>query len=226
MFGNADLPQLQLYGGNFISYLLVGSIGWGLLWSIMDTTAPSLRQEMMMGTLESIALTKTKFVTMMIAHALYGSFFGILSMAILISIGFIFFQITAFGSATLFTLLIFILSATMMFGFGLIFAGLTIQLKNIGAFILLLQNVSMFFCGVYFPITVLPQSLQPVANYIPFYYAIEGLRRSLVPTTPVEELLFYSLVLIVLSIIFILLGLYFLRRSLIKAKQDGSLSHY
>jgi ABC-2 type transport system permease protein len=226
MFGSSNLSQLSPYGGNFISYLLIGSIGWGLLWSIMDTTGPSLRQEMMMGTLESIALTKTKLVTMMISYALFGTFFGVLSMFILIGIGFVFFHITAFASASIFTVIIFILSATMMFGFALIFAGLTIRLKNIGSLSLLLQNVTMFFCGVYFPVTVLPTVFQPIANYIPFYYAIEGLRRSLLPATSVNELLFFIAILIILSVVFILLGLYFLHRCLTRAKKDGSLSFY
>jgi ABC-2 type transport system permease protein len=226
MFGSSNLTQLSPYGGNFISYLLVGTIGWGLLWNIMDTAGPSLRQEMMMGTLESIALTKTKLVTMMTSYALFGTFFGVLSMGILIGIGFVFFHITAFATASVFTVIIFVLSATMMFGFALIFAGLTIRLKNIGSLALLLQNVTMFFCGVYFPITVLPSALQPIANYIPFYYSIEGIRRSLVPTTPVSELLFFIGILFILSVVFILLGLFFLRRCMVKAKKDGSLSFY
>jgi ABC-type polysaccharide/polyol phosphate export permease len=114
----------------------------------------------------------------------------------------------------------------MMMGFGMIFSGLTIWLKNIGATTALLQNITMFFCGVYFPLAVLPEVARPVANYIPFYYSIEGLRRSLLPATPTSEMMFYTVVLLFLSVVFILIGLYTIHRGLLKAKKDGSLMFY
>ena len=113
-----------------------------------------------------------------------------------------------------------------MIGFGLIFGGLTIWLKNIGSTTALLQNITMFFCGVYFPITVLPEFLHPIAKYIPFYYSIEGLRKSLIPTTPTSEMIFYILMILIFSIAFIILGSYIMHRGLIKAKKDGSLMFY
>lgn len=226
MFGSMDLPALSPYGGNFISYILVGSIGWGFLWSIMGATSTSLRTEMMMGTLESILLTSTKMFTMMLSYSLFGCFFGLISIGILMLVGYFLFSITVFATATVYTLIIFVLSASMMMGFGLMFGGLTIWLKNIGDTLPLLQNIVMFFCGVYFPISVLPEFMHPIANYMPFYYSIEGLRKSLIPSTPTSDILFYVLVLLFLSILFIIVGLVVLHRGLVKAKKDGSLSFY
>jgi ABC-2 type transport system permease protein len=226
MFGTSMLSQLLPYGGDFISYILVGSIGWGFLWSIMSTTTQSLRNEMMIGTLESILLTSTKIETLMFAYTLFGSFFGLLSILLLVLVGLIFFGISVFATANVYTLIIFILSVVMMMGFGMTFGGLTIWLKHIGHTVFLLQNITMFFCGVYFPITVLPSALQPIARYIPFYYSIEGLRRSLLPSTSLSEMLFYILVLLFLSMFFMALGIYVLHKGLIKAKKDGSLMFY
>jgi len=226
MFGSSSISYLVPYGGDFISYILVGSVGWGFMWSIMSTTSSSLSIEMMLGTLESLLLTPTKILTLMISYSLFGSFFGLISIGVLLSIGYFIFGITAFTSASIYTVIIFILSATMMIGFGLIFGGLTIWLKNIGETIPILQNVVMFFCGVYFPISVIPSFLQPISNFIPFYYSIEGLRKSLIPSTPASELLFYIAVLLLLSIFFILLGIFVLHKGLVKAKREGSLSFY
>jgi ABC-2 type transport system permease protein len=226
MFGSADIPALSAYGGNFISFILVGSIGWSFLWSIMNATSSSLASEMAMGTLESILLTSTRLATMMLSYALFGCFFGLISIAILMVVGFFIFGVTVFTTATIFTLIIFILSAIMMIGFGMMFGGLTIWLKNIGDAIPLLQNVSMFFCGVYFPISVLPVYLQPIAKYIPFYYSIEGLRISLITTSSTNELIEYVLILLALSIVFNIIGFYTLHKGLMKAKKDGSLAFY
>jgi len=225
MFGSRELSVLAPYGGDFISYILVGSVGWGFLWSIMNTTSASLRSEMMMGTLESILLTTTKVSTMVLGYTIFGCLFGSLSIGILISVGFFCFGIS-FGYATIYTFIIMFLSALLMMGFGMIFAGLTIWVKNIGGAAPLIQNVAMFFCSVYFPITVLPVYLQPVAKYVPFYYSIEGLRKSLIPTTPELEIINYIIILLVLSVAFIFMGLYTLHKGLMKAKKDGSLVFY
>lgn len=226
MFGHVNIPAISQYNSDFISYILIGSIGWGFLWSIMNATSSSLSTEMMMGTLESILLTSTKLSTMVLSYAIFGCFFGLITILILLLVGFLIFGIAAFATATIYTLIIFILSTTMMIGFGMIFGGLTIWLKNIGDTVPLLQNIVMFFCGVYFPIAVLPELLQPVAYFMPFYYSMEGLRKSMISTTPFPEMIFYVMVPLFLSILFIILGLIILNKGLIKAKKEGSLAFY
>jgi ABC-2 type transport system permease protein len=84
----------------------------------------------------------------------------------------------------------------------------------------------MFFCGVYFPITVLPGIIRPISYFMPFYYSIEGLRLSLIPSTPISQVLSYVLLLVLLSILFISLGIVVLHAGLRKAKKDGSLTFY
>jgi ABC-2 type transport system permease protein len=227
MFGSAELPYLPAaYEGDFISYILVGTIGWSFLWSIMGATGTSLRNEMVMGTFESILITPTKIYTIIISYALFGSLFGLISTSSLLIIGYFFFGFTAFASANIFTLIIFILSALMMMGFGMIFGGLTIWVKNIEGTIPLLQNIVTFFCGVYFPIAVLPEVIRGVHIVIPFFYSIQGLRMSLIQSTPSSELFFYVEMLIFFVILFNTIGLLVLKLGLKKAKRDGSLSYY
>jgi len=226
MFKAGIIPALDVYGGDFISYILVGSVGWGLMWSVMSQTAESLNTEMKLGTLESVIMTPTSIYTIIIAYTLFGSFFGVLSIIGLVLVGIGLFGINIFATANVFTLIIFMLSLVLMTGFGMILGGLTIWIKNIGQTAPLIQSVAMFFCGVYFPIAVLPESLQAIAKFVPFYWSIEGLRKSLIPTTETSELVNITLILIVLSIIFVIIGAYSLHRGLKKAKKDGSLSFY
>jgi ABC-2 type transport system permease protein len=226
MFAVGIVPAISVYGGDFISYILVGSIGWGFIWSIMSQVSESLRTEMEIGTLESILMTPTNIYTMTIAYTLFGSFFGFLSIIGLVLIGYVLYGVNVIASASIFTLIIFVLSVLMMTGLGMILGGLTVWIKNIGQTAPFIQSITMFFCGVYFPITVLPDFLQPVAKFIPFYYFIEGLRKSLVPSTPNSELLNYVLILLILSILFFALGSYSIKRGIKKAKIDGSLSYY
>ena len=225
MFGQKVPNALSIYGGDFISYLLVGSIGWGFLWSISGATSASLTSEMMEGTLESILLTRTSPLTLIVSYMIFGCFFGLLSMGILLVVGWFCFGVAVFSNANIYTIIIFSLSILLMAGFGLIFAGLTIWAKNIGQLVPLVQNIAMFFCGVYFPISVLPECLQPIAKFVPFYYSIEGLRLSLAPARTID-ILDHVWKLLVLSILFIILGIYTVNKGLVKAKKDGSLAFY
>lgn len=226
MFVSSITPAITSYGGNFISYILVGTIGWGFIWAIMSQISESLRIEMELGTLESILMTPTSIYTMTISYTIFGSFFGLLSIIGLILIGYGLFGVNVIASVSIFTIIIFILSVLMMTGLGMVLGGLTIWIKNIGQTAPLIQSVTMFFCGVYFPISILPGYLQPIANFMPFYYFIEGLRKSLISSTPINELLFYVFILLILSIAFFMLGGYCLKRGIKKAKMDGSLSFY
>ncbi len=226
MFGITNPESISQYQGNFISYILVGSIGWSFLWSILTATSGALTEEMRLGPFESILLTPTKIRTLMFSYSLYGCVIGLIVMSLLTLIGFLLFGISVFANTTIYTLLIFFLSIVMMLGFGMIFGGLTIWLKNIGLTVDLLRDIATFFCGVYFPVAVIPEVFQPIARYIPFYYSIEGLRLSLLEGTTVSEIMNYVFILVILSIVIVFIGLVVLRIGLNKAKKDGSLAYY
>lgn len=226
IFEEEIVPILAQYGGNFISYLLIGSVGWGFIWSIMSQIAESLRTEMELGTLESIILTPTSIYTVIISYAIFGSFFGLLVIMGLLLIGYILFGINVFVSINLYTILILLLSLLIMIGMGMILGGLTFWVKNIGQTAPLLQSIAMLFSGIYFPITVLPEFIQPIALINPFYWSIEGLRMSLVQKISIYKINTIILILNLFSFIFLAIGAYTLRLGIKKAKKEGTLSYY
>ena len=107
MFGETTIALTGSEGGTFISYILIGSIGWGFMWTIMSITSSSLSTEMMLGTLESILVTPTKLTTLMISYTIFGGVFGLATIGVLLLIGYFIFGITVFASASIFTLIIF-----------------------------------------------------------------------------------------------------------------------
>ncbi len=221
MFKETTPDALIPYKQDFVTYLLIGSIGWSFLWTVMSSSSIALRNEMMIGTLESILLSSTSLLTIVIAYTIFGCFMGLISTVIFLSVGYFIYH--AYFMANMYTLLIFLVSIIMMAGLGMIFSGLTIWIKNIGQTIPLIQNISMFFSGVYFPVSILPKYLQGVAKFVPFYYSIEGMRISIV--SPSESIQ-YLVILILISSIFVILGIYSLRKGLEKAMKEGSLAFY
>lgn len=217
-----EMPQyLSSYQQDFVTYLLIGSIGWSFLWSVTSSSSVAIRNEMMLGTLETLLLSTTKLSTLIIAYTFFGCFFGLISVFILLFVGYFFFGIYLIFNYL--TVLIFIISSIMMAGLGMIFCGITLSKKNIGNAIPVIQNISMFFAGVYFPITVLPKILQEYAKFIPFYYPIEGIRISILDPS---KSLFFICIISLFASSFILFGIVSLRIGLDKAKRESSLSFY
>ncbi|MBU7042852.1 MAG: ABC transporter permease [Theionarchaea archaeon] len=225
MFGERMLVMLEPYGGDFIQYILVGSIGWGYLWSAMGAASGSIQQEMMRGTFEPIFLTPTSPFVIVIAYTIWGLIMGTISLLIHLAIGFFVFNVQLTGNVVL-AIVMMGLSVLMMIGFGLMVAGLNVFLKQIGAMVSVVQSVSLFLCGVYFPLSVLPEIIQPLGKILPFYYSIMGLRLSLSETSSLSDIMPYIWIISVLAIISLFFGAFLFKQGLNRARKEGTLAYY
>ena len=94
--------------------------------------------------------------------------------------------------------------------------------------------------GYYYPITVLPYPLQVLGSFIPHTYALDAIRRLMIPggdvTTPVLPLQIAMpninpitldiIVLTIMSIVFLSLGLFMYVKGIEKARKDGTLTRW
>jgi ABC-2 type transport system permease protein len=94
--------------------------------------------------------------------------------------------------------------------------------------------------GYYYPITVLPYPLQVLGSFIPHTYALDAIRRLMIPggdvTTPVLPLQIAMpnispitldiIFLIIMSIVFLSLGLFMYVKGIEKARRDGTLTRW
>lgn len=224
MFETRTLSILQPYGGDFIAYVLMGTIAWEFLMGISTAGSNAIMSEMGEGTIEPILCTPTSLQTIIVGYIISGSLMSMISIVILLMMGIWLFHANI--SMNIYGLVILGISSFMMVGISFMVAGLTIQFKNIGPMFSLFQSISMLFSGVYFPIEVLPKILQPIAYCIPFYYPIMGLRTALMPGQPLSVILNYMVILSVLSIIFLITGNYVLRWGLNRARKQGTIAFY
>jgi ABC-2 type transport system permease protein len=225
MFGDRMLTILAPFGGDYIQYILVGSIGWGYLWSAMGAASGSIQQEMMRGTFEPIFLTPTSPFVIVIAYTIWGLFMGTISMVVFLFFGIFVFNVSLTGNA-LMAIILMGLSVLMMIGFGLMVAGLNVFLKQVGSLVSVVQGIAVFLCGVYFPLDVLPEILQPVGKVLPMYYSIIGLRLALSDQATMDQIMGYFWMLLVLAVIALVLGVYLFRMGLNRARREGTLAYY
>jgi len=224
MFGERMLKSLEGYGGDVISFVVLGSMGWSLLWNTMGSATGAIQQEMKAGTFETLFLTPTSPFTIVSAYTMWDLLINMVSIFLFLITSMFLFEIH-FKANYIFTILFVILDIFLMAGLGLMVAGLDVYVKQVGGIVSVVQRLSYFLSGVIFPISVLPTILQPIAKIIPFYYAITALRSSLTGNE-FATLFPYLIILSILASVSISLGIYIFKKGINRARMDGSLAYY
>jgi ABC-2 type transport system permease protein len=154
-----------------------------------------------------------------------------------------FFGATFNTSYWLLALLFLLLTLLATFGFGMISASsfyLFNFKQNTEPVRFLLQDVVIALtAGYYYPITVLPYPLQVVGSFIPHTYALDALRRLVVPggdltapVLPLQHALALSpvavdaLALAVMTVVALPLGWGMYVRGIEKARREGTLTRW
>jgi len=173
---------------DFIGYIVIGTTVW--MWQniVLWDVGFSLRNEQMRGTLESNWLSPTWRFSYLLGHT--GP--QIISMLMFIGItalefGLIF-GVKLHGSVWM-ILLVMLAAIPSIYGLGFAFASLVITVKEANAFVFLIRGLVMIFCGITFPISLLPGWMQAVAKWLPQTYLIHGMRAAAFSNAGITELL-------------------------------------
>ena len=173
---------------DFIGYIVIGTTVW--MWQniVLWDVGFSLRNEQMRGTLESNWLSPTwrfafllgqtgpQIVSMLMFIGVTALEFGLL------------FGVRLNGSVWM-ILLMMLAAIPAIYGLGFAFASLVITVKEANAFVFLIRGLVMIFCGITFPISLLPGWMQTIAEWLPQTYLIHGMRAAAFSNARLPELL-------------------------------------
>ncbi|MCG2783712.1 MAG: ABC transporter permease [Anaerolineae bacterium] len=173
----SGMAQFQLVSGStdFFGYVAIGTTIW--MWQniVLWNVGFSLRNEQMRGTLESNWLSPTwRF-----AYLLGSTIPQVLQMLMLILVSALEFSLlfgVRFDGSLWLSVLMILATIPSIYGLGFAFASLVITVKEANAFVFLVRGMVMIFCGITFPISLLPGWMQSVALWMPQTYAINGMR--------------------------------------------------
>ena len=172
---------------NYIGYIVVGTTVW--MWQniVLWDVGFALRNEQMRGTLESNWLSPTWRFSYLLGHT--GPQLITMTMFILITaIEFgLFFGVRLNGSPWL-ALLVMLTSIPAIYGLGFAFASIVITAKEAHTFVFLVRGLVMIFCGITFPVSLLPGWMQSVATWMPQTYMIHGMRAAAFANASLAEL--------------------------------------
>jgi ABC-2 type transport system permease protein len=210
---------------NYMGYIVIGTTIW--MWQNVTlwTVGFALRNEQMRGTLETNWLSPARrfwfllgsgitqgvqlIVFLLVAALEFGLLFGV-----------------RFSGNPLLALLVVAAALPATYGLGFAFASLVIAAREANAFVFLVRGLIMIFCGITYPISILPGWMQSVAAWLPPTYAIRGIRLALLTPATLADVAPDILALLGFGVVWLVIGYVTFNWTERRARRTGTLGQY
>ena len=222
----SELPE---FGGVHVSYMEFVTIGMAVNMMaaiLLYQVATSLRNEQMIGTLESLLCTPTAVWTLQLGSAASSILAIPLRLGVFLGALALFFGMSYHLDGVLPSIVIIAAIVPCLWGIGLMLAAAIVTFRRghgamgVGTAALALSS------GAFFPVGVLPGWIQSVANVNPLTIAIRGLRDALLGGTGWASVGTHIVELAPLSIVTVGLGTLAFRLALKRERRNGTLGTY
>ncbi|MGH8925089.1 MAG: ABC transporter permease [Acidimicrobiia bacterium] len=221
--------SLPSYGGESVTYIAFVTVGIALgafLQVGMGRVATALRNEQLMGTLESLFMTPTHPLTIQAGLVVYDLIYVPVRTAIFLTIIVGIFDVRFIPGAIGPALVLLLVFMPFVWGLGMVGASAILTFRR-GAGIMALLGAGLSVgSGAYFPITVFPQWLQDIARWSPITVAFEATRQALIGGQAWSRLASEMLYLAVTGAFAMALGLMFFAWAINRELRLGTLAHY
>lgn len=188
--GGEALATFERLAGtsDYVAFIVVGTVLWMWLNMTLWDVGLYLRSEQMHGTLESNWLCPTWRVSLMLGGALAKLLVSVVFLAVSLLEFRLAFGVHVLGGNLGLALLALLLTIPTIHGIGVAFASLVLRFKEANAMVFLVRGLFMIFCGITFPLAVLPGWMQSVAAALPLTYSIRALRGAMLTGATFEQL--------------------------------------
>jgi ABC-2 type transport system permease protein len=210
---------------NYLGYIAIGTTIW--MWQnvVLWGVGFGLRNEQMRGTLESNWMSPTWRFSFLIGPSAV-HLLNMLLFLVVSALEFnLVFGVQVNGSPWL-MLLIVALSILPIYGLGMTFASLVITAKEAQNFVFLVRGLIMIFCGITFPISILPGWMQGIANWLPQTYMIRAMRSAALANATLNELVPDLLALLGFGIFWLAAGYLIFNWMERRARRTGAIGQY
>jgi ABC-2 type transport system permease protein len=224
-----DPATIPTVGGKQVSYLefaVVGMTLGGFVHLGLERVSAALRNEQLMGTLESLLTTPTSSQTIQIGSILFDLIFIPLRMCLLLlMLGLVFgLGLDIGGVPEALVLLVFFMP--FVWGLGILAAAITLTFRRGAGMVGLAIAGLTLISGLYFPIALLPNWLETASAANPLTIAASGLRDALLGNTGWDSIGGDILILLPLSIVSILVGAFAFKLALSRERRLGTMGAY
>jgi ABC-2 type transport system permease protein len=226
LFGTSVSPQLAAYGGDYFSFVLIGLAFTGFLGLSLSNFAQSIRDGQMMGTLEIMLLSPTRLSAILISSSLWAYIFTTVRVVVYLIVGVVIFGASLNQANIGAALVIMLLAIASFSGIGILSASFVLIMKKGDPIAWVLSGASSLLAGVYYPVTVLPDWLEPISKILPLTYALDAMRLAMLQNYSFYELRVDILALLGFTLILTPISFFVFKLALKRAKKEGSLIQY
>jgi len=224
-----DPSKLPVYGGSRATYMEFIAIGIavGVFVQIsLGQVAAGIRQEQLMGTLESVLMTPTAPATIQIGSVIYQLVYVPIRTALFLVLVAVSFGLSFQPSGILPAAALLICFIPFVWGLGVASAAATLTYRRgSGAFGLGIGLLTLI-SGAYFPLQLLPHWLSSVAKLNPIAIALNGMRQALLGGAGWSQVGVDILTLLPISVCFLAFGIAAFRRAMRRERRRGTLGLY
>jgi ABC-2 type transport system permease protein len=138
----------------------------------------------------------------------------------------LFFGVSIPPLAALRALVVIVVAVPALYGLGALFAAVVLRFGEVNALVQAVRGVFTVFCGMTFPIVILPEWARAVALTLPPTYLIGDLRKVLLAGADLASLVPDLAILLSIGLLMCGLAIVAFRRTERYARRGGSLAQY
>lgn len=209
----------EIFPSGTLFYGLIGMILWRYTIVCLQTTCSMIQQEIRIGILDQLLLTKyslEEIVLIRLIAKLFVESIRLLLVSILLIAGF---RIKMDGTVNyIIFITAFLICIVGMLGISYIVAGITLIYKKANALVNVINYFTLFFTGMMIPLEVMPRIFSYIACILPFYWCVETMKENAFG----QNMVF----LILTALVWLGIGFIWFHRCLYRVIADGSTSRY
>jgi len=161
--------------GDYASFLILGNLVWLFININLWMGGLALQRDRMLGTFDTHWTMPASKVSLVLGATLASTVLNFFPLVIGIYFYSLIgaFKISANYLSVLFSI---ILIMPFLIGFLLVFAALTVRLRQAGMSVHITRTVLSILCGLQFPLAVLPESVSSIGKHIPLTHFVNMIR--------------------------------------------------
>ena len=206
--------QMQASGGgsregqlDLVLYLGIGTVVWAYLRAVFSNVGEMVAWERWEGTIEYTMMAPISRLAHMLGVSLFSIIYGLARSALLLGVLALFFSVDLSHANLGGAALVLLVGSVSFLGFGIMAAVLPLLFPERGEeMTFVISSILLLVSGVYYPISVLPDWMEPLATVSPATYVLAGMRAALLEGTPTLALGPSILPILILGVLTLPLG--------------------
>jgi ABC-2 type transport system permease protein len=178
-----DESQLPQYGGEataYFEYVMIGVLVTAVSGLLLQRVATAMRAEQLTGTLEALLITPTAPGTVQAGSIAFDLFFVPVRMSLLLLAVTFMFGLGFSASGVLPSAVVMVVFVPFIWGLGLLAAAAIVTFRRGAGLVAVAMSLLGIVSGAFFPLSLLPDWLQGLAEANPVAVTLEALRHALI----------------------------------------------